>query len=70
MAQGTVSSYDPLTGAGVILDDDGTFVPLAENALETSIFRMLRQGQRVNYDCVEVDGRPSATRVRFGQDGN
>lgn len=69
MAQGTVNSYDPITGAGLILDDSGEDVPLADDALEGSLFRVLRQGQRVNYDKVEVDGTILATRVRFGHGG-
>ncbi|MCC7076585.1 MAG: cold-shock protein [Acidimicrobiia bacterium] len=69
MAQGTVNSYDPITGAGLILDDSGEDVPLADDALEGSLFRVLRQGQRVNYDRVEVDGTILATRVRFGHGG-
>lgn len=70
MAQGTVSSYDPVSGAGIILDDSGSYVPLAKDALEGSLFRILRQGQRVNYDRIEFEGKAQATRVRFGQDGH
>ncbi|MFN8104703.1 MAG: cold-shock protein [Acidimicrobiia bacterium] len=67
MAQGTVKSYDPITGAGFVLSDDGTTVALADDALDGSIFIMLRQGQRVVYDPVESEGFTVATRLRLGQ---
>lgn len=70
MAQGTIKSYDPITKTGVVLDDSGTDVPLAEDALEDSIFVVVRQGQRVVYDPVEVAGAPQATRLRLGHDGH
>jgi CspA family cold shock protein len=51
MAQGVVKSYDPNTGNGIIiLDTDKTEVFLAPGSLKDSIFRTLRQGQRVNFD--------------------
>ena len=62
--QGVVRTFDPLSGEGVILSDaDRTDFTLAADALEHSIFRMLRQGQRVNFDLHDA-GR--ATRVRIG----
>jgi len=63
--QGVVRSFDPGNGEGVLVTTDGTrseFL-LAADALEGSVFRMLRQGQRVNFD---VDGSGLATRVRIG----
>lgn len=68
MAQGTVKTYDPVTGSGLVLDDDGDVIPLAPDALDGSIFILLRQGQRVVYDPVGADDRRVATRVRLGQD--
>ena len=38
---------------------------LAPDALEGSVFRMLRQGQRVIFD---VDGATRATRLRLGSE--
>ena len=38
---------------------------LAAGALDGSLFRMLRQGQRVNFE-LDADGR--ATRVRIGSE--
>lgn len=67
MSQGTVKSYDPITGGGFLLTDDGTTVALAEDALDGSIFMMLRQGQRVVYDAVDRGGLTVATRLRLGQ---
>lgn len=64
--QGVVKSYDPATGDGVIVDDS-TFAEhdLAPAALEGSIFRMLRQGQRVVFD---LDGAGRATMLRLGSE--
>lgn len=62
--QGVIKSYDPVTRAGVVVrDTDRSEYDLAADALQGSIFRMLRQGQRVNFDT-DADGR--ATRVRIG----
>jgi cold shock CspA family protein len=67
--QGVVSSYDPGTGEGVLVATDGSHDEylLATDALTGSIFRMLRQGQRVNFD---LDGTGRATRVRSGAEGD
>jgi len=63
--QGVVRSFDPASGDGVVVATDGGREEylLAVDALEGSIFRMLRQGQRVNFD---VDGSGMATRMRIG----
>jgi len=62
--QGVIRSYDPETGAGlVVCDRDRTEHPLAPDALSGSIFRMLRQGQRVVFD---LDPQGRATRLRTG----
>ena len=46
--QGVIKSYDPGTGDGVIIaDTDLIEYDLAPGALHGSVFRMLRQGQRV-----------------------
>ena len=68
--QGVVKVYDPTTGIGVIVrDDDQTEVFLRPGSLEGSMFRMLRQGQRVVFDLQRTDGVPVATDLRFGSDG-
>ena len=61
--QGVVSSFDPQTREGeVIRDTDGERFVLALNALDGSIFRMLRQGQRVNFD-LDGDGRAAGIKI-------
>ena len=58
--QGVVKSYDPGTGTGVVVSDrDLAEYELAGDALEGSLFRMLRQGQRVVFD-LDGDGRATA----------
>ena len=69
MAQGVVKSYDPKTGNGiVILDTDKTEVFLAPGSLKGSIFRTLRQGQRVNFDIEQREEIPTIVNIRIGQD--
>jgi CspA family cold shock protein len=64
--QGVVKSYDPVTRVGaVVRDTDMSEYELAANALEGSVFRMLRQGQRVIFD---LDPTGSATRLRLGSE--
>jgi len=64
--QGVIKSYDHLTGDGVLVNEaDLADIDLADNALEGSLFRMLRQGQRVQFD-LDDDGR--ATRLRIGSE--
>lgn len=64
--QGVISSYDPSTGDGVVVrDTDREYFELAGDALDGSIFRMLRQGQRVVFD---LDDSGRATRLRLGSE--
>lgn len=64
--QGVIKSYDPGTGEGVLLrDTDRSEYDLAPDALAGSIFRMVRQGQRVIFD---LDGQNRATRLRLGSE--
>ena len=64
--QGVVKSYDPTTGVGVVVrDTDLNEFDLSAHALEGSLFRMLRQGQRVVFD-LDADGR--ASRLRLGSE--
>ena len=64
--QGVVKSYDPGTGQGVLLcDTDLAEYDLAARALEGSVFRMLRQGQRVVFD---LDDANRATRLSLGSE--
>ncbi|MFO7291885.1 MAG: hypothetical protein FWJ92_02775 [Actinomycetes bacterium] len=67
--QGVVQTYDPVTGVGVVVrDDDRSLVLLRPGSLEGSIFRTLRQGQRIIFDPVEEDGTVYVSKVRVGQD--
>jgi cold shock CspA family protein len=62
--QGVIKMFDTLTNEGVLVSDaDRAEFVLAAEALEGSIFRMLRQGQRVNFD---LDSEGRATRIRSG----
>ncbi len=64
--QGVIKSYDSGTGDGVVVAErDFTEYDLAPDALEGSLFRMLRQGQRVLF-ALDGDGR--ATQLRFGSE--
>ena len=64
--QGVIKSYDPGSGDGVVLcDTDFREYDLAPDALQGSVFRMLRQGQRVIFD---VDDATRATRLRLGSE--
>ena len=64
--QGVVKAYDPVTATGVVMcDTDLADYELSATALEGSVLRMLRQGQRVLFDLDE-SGR--ATRLRLGSE--
>lgn len=68
--QGVVKVYDPETGHGVVvLDADRSQAFVRPGSLSGSIFRTLRQGQRIVFD-LDVDGDRRYIRdVRFGSDG-
>ncbi len=64
--QGVVKSYDPNTQQGTIMcDSDLLDYELAPSALVGSIFRMLRQGQRVVFN-LDADGL--ASKIRMGSE--
>jgi len=64
--QGVIKSYDPVSHDGVIVCDvDFAEFDLAADALEGSIFRMLRQGQRVLF---QLDEHGRATALRLGSE--
>ena len=64
--QGVIKAYDPSTGDGLVMcDTDLADYELAANALEGSIFRMLRQGQRVVFD---LDDAGCATGLHMGSE--
>ena len=64
--QGVVKSFDPATKDGVLMSDvDFAEFDLSPLALEGSVFRMLRQGQRVVFD---LDDNGRATHLRLGSE--
>ncbi|MET0727378.1 MAG: hypothetical protein ABWZ76_03670 [Acidimicrobiales bacterium] len=64
--QGVIKSYDPGSGDGSLLcDSDLQEYDLAPDALQGSVFRMLRQGQRVIFD---LDASARATHLRLGSE--
>ena len=64
--QGVIKSYDPSTGVGTLMrDTDMAEFDLAANALDGSVFRMLRQGQRVRF---ELDGDLRAMSLSLGSE--
>lgn len=70
--QGVIKSYDPGSGDGVVVDDRlvddqnrQLEYDLAPDALEGSVFRLLRQGQRVIF---ELDDESRATRLSLGSE--
>jgi hypothetical protein len=64
--QGVIKSYDPATRDGLVLrDTDLSEYDLAPDALDGSVFRMLRQGQRVVFT---LDDLGRATRIRLGSE--
>jgi CspA family cold shock protein len=64
--QGTIKMFDPATREGIVVrDTDREELVLASDALEGSIFRLLRQGQRVVF---ELDGDGHATHLRTGSE--
>jgi cold shock CspA family protein len=66
LMQGVIKAYDPVTGDGVVMCDvDLADYDLAADALEGSIFRMVRQGQRVVF---ELDAGGRATKLRLGSE--
>ncbi|HEY8093080.1 MAG TPA: hypothetical protein VID93_04835 [Acidimicrobiales bacterium] len=67
--QGVVKSYDPTSGGGLLITDSPGLAEyeLAANALAGSVFRMLRQGQRVVFE-LDADGR--ATHLHLGSESD
>jgi cold shock CspA family protein len=64
--QGVIKSYDPGSGDGVVVSDTTLKdYDLAADALDGSLFRMLRQGQRVVFD---LNANDQATSLRLGSE--
>ena len=70
MAQGVVKSYDPNSGNGiVVIDSDTSEVYIKAGSLKGSIFRTVRQGQRINFDINEEENLKVIANVKIGQGG-
>jgi CspA family cold shock protein len=70
MDQGVVKTYDPVTGVGIVVrDSDRSEVFLRPGSLKGSVFRTLRQGQRIIFDPVDEEGHTYVSSIRLGQDG-
>jgi len=68
MAQGVVKSYDPNSGSGIVLlDTDKTEVYIQPGSLKDSIFRTLRQGQRINFEIENIENSQFIKNVKIGQ---
>ena len=68
MAQGIVKSYDPNSGSGIVLlDTDKTEVYIQPGSLKDSIFIILRQGQRINFEIENVEDNQVIKNVKIGQ---
>jgi len=68
--QGVVKTYDPTTGFGLVVPDEGgDEIYLRPGSLTGSIFRLLRQGQRIVYDVTTEGEQSFAGNVRVGQEG-
>ncbi|MFM7745155.1 MAG: hypothetical protein ACKO8T_05785 [Actinomycetota bacterium] len=66
--QGIIKAYDPGSGDGIVISDkDLSEYNLAPTALEGSIFRLLRQGQRVVF-TLDSEGR--ATGLSLGSESD
>ena len=68
MAQGIVKSYDPNSGSGIVLlDTDKTEVYIQPGSLKDSIFRTLRQRQRIKFDIENIEDNQVIKNVKIGQ---
>jgi len=66
--QGVVKAFDRASGDGVIMCDSNlNDYELAPNALEGSLFRMLRQGQRVVF---QLNDKQQATKLSLGSESD
>jgi cold shock CspA family protein len=64
--QGVIKSYDPRSGDGTLVCDTSLDEhDLAPDALEGSLFRMLRPGQRVVF---ELNAIGQASKLRLGSE--
>jgi cold shock CspA family protein len=63
--QGTVKSYDEATRSGTLLADDGTEFEMDATSFKGGNLRLLRSGQRLDFDVVEESGRSLARSLKI-----
>ena len=64
MATGTVKWFNSTKGYGFITTDDGKDVFVHYNDIEGEGYRMLNEGQAIEFELTEGDKGPKATNVR------
>lgn len=64
MSEGTVKWFNEKKGFGFIAKDDGGDIFVHFNAIQSSGFKTLNEGQRVSFDVVESPKGPSAENVQ------
>jgi 2-phospho-L-lactate guanylyltransferase len=60
--QATVATFDPGTGSGTVLTDDGRRIPYGADAFAAGGLRLLRFGQRVRLE-IAGDGTGRVVRI-------
>ena len=65
MPQGTVKSFDPVTKAAVLLDDQLRELLVDREAFAASGLRELRLGQRVRFELDDDEGGAHVTNLNI-----